>query len=241
MVENLTKKASDFSDKYIEIRTKEKRILTDLEVEKLPLVTDSNPNHKEWKIRKQTSDKIINYLKSKKKSLYILDLGCGNGWFSNVLSQIESSKVIGLDINSVELEQAYRVFKKENLQFYYGDIFKITQFEKQFNIITLNACVQYFPDFELLINKLKTCLAPKGEIHILDSPFYKNEAINNAKKRTYNYYKALGYPEMVNFYFHHSIDLISYFKIQYQPSQNWIVKIINRDDSPFMWVNYVHD
>ena len=241
MVVYLTEEKDIFSDKYIEIRTKENRVLSDLEVEKLPFTTNSNPNHKEWNIRKHTSDKVFNFLKSKHEPLHILDLGCGNGWFSFVLSQIEHSKVIGLDINSVELEQANRVFNTNNLQFYYGDIFKITQLEKQFNIITLNACIQYFPDFKLLIEKLKTCLTSKGEIHIIDSPFYKNEAISQAKERTNTYYQALGYPEMSNFYFHHSIDLISYFKIQYQPSQNWIVKIINRDDSPFMWVNYVHD
>lgn len=120
-----------------------------------------------------------------------MDIGCGNGWFSNILSKIENSKVGGLDINPIELEQADRVFKKENLQFYYGDIFQIKEFEKQFDAITLNACVQYFPNFKLLLDKLKSFSTPGGEIHIIDSPFYKNEEISNAKERTYKYFQAL--------------------------------------------------
>ncbi|NJM80464.1 MAG: class I SAM-dependent methyltransferase [Flavobacterium sp.] len=240
MVVYLTETNNDFSDKYIEIRTKENRILTDSEVEKLPYTTKSNPNHKEWRIRQQSSGMIFNYLKNKKESLQILDIGCGNGWFSHMLSQIENSKVIGLDINKIELEQASRVFNKENLQFFYGDIFKITKFEKQFNIITLNACIQYFPNFKQLLDKLKSCLVSDGEIHIIDSPFYKNEEISNAKERTNTYYKTLGYPEMSNFYFHHSTDAISDFKIRYQPSKNRFYNFFNRNNSPFMWLQYSH-
>lgn len=238
MVVYLTEEKDIFSDMYIEIRTKENRVLSDLEVEKLPFTANSNPNHKEWKIRKHSSAKLINYLKSKQEPLHILDLGCGNGWFTYALSQIVHSNVIGLDINSVELEQANRVFKSDNLQFYYGDIFKINQFEKKFNIITINACVQYFPDFKLIIEKLKTFLAAKGEIHILDSPFYKNEEITNAKERTNRYYLKLGNPEMSNFYFHHSKDVLSEFKVKYQPTKNKFYKFFNRHNSPFMWLCY---
>lgn len=240
MVVYLTEKIDDFSDKYIEIRNKENRILTDIEVKELPYTTNVNPYFKEWRIRKQSFNKVLNHLKNKNEPLHILDLGCGNGWFSNGLSQIENSKVKGLDINSVELEQANRVFNADNLQFYYGDIFQISKFEKQFNIITLNACVQYFPNFKLLLDKLKSCLAPNGEIHIIDSPFYKNEEISNAKERTNKYYQKLGYPEMSDFYFHHSLDVIVDFKIKYKPSKNWILKLVNKYNSPFMWVYYVH-
>lgn len=240
MIIYLTQKKDDFSDSYIEVRTKENRVLTDEEVGKLPYTTTNNPNHKEWKIRKKSSEKVFNFLKKKNKPLHILDIGCGNGWFTNLLSKIENSKVSGIDINPIELEQADRVFKKENLQFYYGDIFQIKEFEKQFNVITLNACVQYFPNFKLLLDKLKSFLTPGGEIHIIDSPFYKNEEISDAKERTNKYYQALGQPEMSNFYFHHSIDSIVDFKIRHQPSNNYINKLLNRNSSPFMWLSYTH-
>lgn len=240
MILYLTHKNDNFSDVYIEVRTKENRVLTDAEVEKLPYTTTHNPNHKEWKIRKKSSEKIYKFLKKKNKPLHILNIGCGNGWFSNILSTIENTKVIGLDINCIELEQADRVFKKENLQFCYGDIFQIKEFEKQFNIITLNACVQYFPNFKLLLDKLKSYLTLGGEIHIIDSPFYKSEEISNAKERTTKYYQALGHPEMSNFYFHHSIDSIVGFKVRYQPYNNFMLKFINKNSSPFMWLSYTH-
>lgn len=236
MVVYLTEKNNDFSDKYIEIRTKENRILTDLEVEKLPYTENSNPNHKEWRIRKQSSDKVFNYLKNKKKTLQILDIGCGNGWFSHMLSQIENSKVIGLDINSIELEQASRVFNKENLQFFYGDIFEIyAEFENQFDIIIFNASIQYFEDIKNVFSKANTFLKESGEIIIIDSPFYNLNEIEDAKKRTFDYYSKLGVPELAKYYFHHNITDISHFEIIYKPTF-FNRKILKK--SPFKILKY---
>jgi len=226
-----------FSEEYIAVREKENRVLTDVEVQKLPHVLESNFYYKEWKQREDTSTRFLEYIKSKNKELTILDIGCGNGWFSHKISEIKKTTVIGLDINEIELEQACRIFQKENLSFVYCNLLEGNiYFENKLDIIILNASVQYFEEFDLLIEILKKMLKQKGEIHILDSPFYDDSEINSAKKRTLNYYTKIGFPKMADFYFHHSKKKVKNFEVRYKPRRSIINKLLNIQKSTFMWL-----
>ena len=229
----LTKENPEFSKHYLEVRKKENRILTDSEVLKLP-----NLKLHEWKLRKKSTKRFQKYISNKKSNLKILDVGCGNGWFSNKIASIsENNQIIGVDINSIELEQAVRVFKKNNLHFVYADIFKISNsFDTQFDIVILNGSIQYFHDFKIVIELLESFLKPEGEIHILDSPFYDSSQIKEAKKRTVLYYTKIGFPEMANQYFHHALENLSDFTILYRPKKTILDKILSKKDSPFMWL-----
>ncbi|WP_055443820.1 hypothetical protein [Lacinutrix himadriensis] len=102
-------------------------------------------------------------------------------------------------------------------------------------MITLNACVQYFSGFKVLLSTLKTFLKPKGEIHIIDSLFYKPIDIADAKKRTLSYYTQLGFPEMASLYFHHSEENIQGFEVLYKKKNKILRKVLNVKDSPFCW------
>ncbi len=237
----LTSIVASFSEVYTLVREKEGRVLTDQEAKRLSYSLNKNKNNQEWQLRHKSTGRFISYLKSKEEVLSVLDIGSGNGWFTNLISKIsKKNTIIGIDINVLELEQAARVFTSENLEFVYGDLFQITKsFEMQFDIITLNACVQYFSSFERLLLKLQSFLKPEGEIHILDSPFYKPLEIEAAKKRTQDYYKIMDVSEMSNHYFHHSIKKIKGFEVLYSPSRNIFNKIFKRKDSPFMWLRFI--
>ncbi|MDC8003231.1 class I SAM-dependent methyltransferase [Aureisphaera galaxeae] len=231
----LTEEIGLFGDSYVAVREKEGRILTDEEVSQLPYVAKENRNAGEWQMRNKSAARFISYLRNKSKST-ILEVGCGNGWFSHAMA-FGSHSVVGLDINVPELEQAARVFKKENLQFVYGDLFAIGDvFKHRFDIIVLNASVQYFEDFDRLFGKLKAFLTPKGEIHIIDSPFYPATEVADAKKRTEEYYKGLGFPEMAQYYFHHSLEAIKDFTFLYRPKNSLWNRALGKKDSPFPWV-----
>lgn len=237
----LTPVNDHFTSQYISVREKEGRVLTDEEVMLLPNTTSKNPHKKEWKIRKKTAERFHNYL-LKFSKLNILDLGCGNGWFSNFMT-INNNTVIGMDINHSELKQAARVFSNnKNLHFYYADIFKLnSDFKIKFDIITLNASIQYFKDFKLTVDTLKSFLKENGEIHILDSPFYLDNEITAAKNRTEHYYNSLMKPKMAQHYFHHLYSELSNFEVLYQPKNNSILKTFGIYDSPFIWAKYHHN
>lgn len=232
----LTPEDTSFSKHYLAVREKEARILTDAEVRKLPYL-----DRDEWPFRVKSTERFINYVVAKKTESYILTIGCGNGWFSNKIAEVTpQNEVIGLDVNREELEQAVRVFKKKNLKFVYADIFKISEtFEAKFDIITLNGAIQYFENFEVLITLLKSFLKPKGEIHIIDSPFYKETEILAAKERTQEYYSELGVPEMTENYFHHDEQFVQNFDVLYTYKRNIIHKILGKKDSPFSWYRFI--
>ncbi len=236
----ITEKQNQFSSIYIDVRKKEERVYNDDIIKQLPKVTKTHRYFIEWKLRQKSTKRIIEYLISKNKPLKVLDLGCGNGWFSNQLSLIHNSEVFAVDVNDIELKQATRVFKKPNLKFIYADIFSSeTDILQGFDIITVNSCIQYFDNLEGIINLLKSKLNQDGELHILDSPFYKLSEIATAKERTKTYYQKLGVPEMINHYFHHEIESVNDFEILYRPEKSIINTFLKKKDSPFMWLKLI--
>ncbi|EDP97367.1 methyltransferase domain-containing protein [Kordia algicida OT-1] len=231
----LTPEDTGFSKYYLAVRKKEERILKDVEVRKLP-----NLDRDEWPYRIKSTARFTNYIAAKNDGLQILTLGCGNGWFANKIAEVSTkNEVIGLDVNREELEQAARIFRAKNIRFVYADIFKASElFEAQFDIITLNGAIQYFEDFDGLMQLLKSFLKPKGEIHIIDSPFYKSTEIAAAQERTKEYYTTLGVPEMANHYYAHDENLLQNFDTLYTYKRNIIYKILGKKDSPFSWYRF---
>ena len=231
---------NSFEATYLKVREKENRIYSDNEVEALPFTTKNIPHKDEWKIREKSFLRFNEYLSSKRKNLSILDLGCGNGWFCGQLSKSFNNNFYCVDVNLTELKQGRRVYDSERLKLFYADIFTVEIPESFFELITINAAVQYFPNIKILLDKLLHLLKEKGEIHIIDSPFYSGSELANAKKRSMDYYSSLGFPEMAAKYFHHTYKNLSYFNyhILYNPQSlnTKLKKIFFNDFSPFPWI-----
>ncbi len=226
-----------FEKKYITIRGLENRLYSDDELLRLPDIESEHTHYKEWHLRKKSSQRLVRYLAARKKALDILEIGCGNGWFSHQLAEIPGSRVTGLDINFTELQQAARVFSDDpNLVFVHGDIRSGILQDRQFDSIVFAASLQYFASMKKIVYLSLSYLKPGGEIHILDSHFYRPEEIEIARRRTLSYYSSLGYPEMADFYYHHNNnDLRSFhYTIFYNPHsfRNRLMKT----KTPFPWV-----
>ncbi len=191
---------------YLQIRRREGRVPTDEALLQLPHVKTPAAQAKEWRWRKRSLERLNTYLKKQygNQPIRLLDLGCGNGWMSNQLALRPGREVWAVDINEAELLQGSRVFQRENLRFVYADVLKGELPDRFFDVIVLAASVQYFPDLKELVAVLRRLLSEKGEIHLLDSHFYENEAARvNARQRSFSYYQQMGVPEMSVFYHHH--------------------------------------
>lgn len=232
-----------FELKYIKLRKKENRIYSDEEVELLPYASDKIPHKNEWKLRRKSMERFISYIQGFNNELKLLDIGCGNGWFSSNLAKNTMIEVYALDINKTELEQATRVFNTNNLKFIYGNIFENIFERSYFNIITLNSSVQYFSEFTTLINRLFYFLSDEGEIHIIDSPFYNQKELASARERSARYYNSTDFPEMAKHYHHHTFDELNIFdyKILYEPKSPAVklMYIFGVKNSPFPWIRII--
>lgn len=224
------------SELYNLLRENERRVFTVYEVKNLPKVDSSHPHFKEWKVKEKSFKRIISYLSTTNKKR-ILDLGCGYGWFSAKLASKFPERIFfAVDINKKELEIGAEAFQLLNLYFILGDIFLKEFDDYEFDVIILNSSVQYFPDIDVLLNRLKKLLSDQGEIHIIDSPFYSKKELISAKERTKKYYENQGFVEMEKYYFHHSYANLEKenWTFLYKPSI--LKKIFNSKNSPFPWV-----
>lgn len=234
---------NEFESIYLNVRDKEKRIYPDNELINFPFLSNNNPHKKEWNLRAKSYNRFKEYLSQKKEYLNIMDLGCGNGWFCGQLSNSFNHNFYCVDVNLTELAQGRRVFNSGQIKFIYADIFTSDIPKAFFDVVIINAAVQYFSDLRKLIDQILVLLRDNGEIHIIDSPFYSDSEVDNARKRTVEYYRAMGFSEMANNYFHRSWDELSEynFEILYQPSSltSKFRKLFFIKDSPFPWIKII--
>ena len=226
-----------FEELYIALRLKEGRIYSEKEIAKLPLIPASHPHYKEWLIRKRSCNRLLRYIKKRGHICNILEVGCGNGWLAAQLAFNTRGRVTGLDINTVELEQAKKVFRGvPDLKFVKGDIRSGILAEEKFDLIVFAASVQYFESLRDILNISTRYLTLQGEIHIIDSHLYQPYEIAEAKQRSKKYFAGIGFPEMAPLYFHHCLHEIEYlpFSILYNP-HSWMNKLLFRKN-PFHWI-----
>jgi len=227
-----------FQERYILIREKENRVYTDELVKALPDVPESHPNYWEWRVRRRSCRRLTRYLAAKGRPLRILEIGCGNGWLCHRLSQIPGAVVMGQDINIAELRQAERVFGgASNIRFTCDDLFTGSGMVREMDadIVIFAASSQYFSCLGKTLLWVLRQLGPDGEIHILDSPFYEPWELEEARRRTLDYFTGLGFPEMAAFYYHNPYSVLKPFaaKLLYHP-QFFYSRILRRKD-PFPW------
>lgn len=227
----------DFESLYLASREKENRLYTDEQLAFLPSIESGHVHYNEWQVRKRSATRLCNYLQGKHKPSQILEVGCGNGWLAAKLSAVKNIEVSATDVNKKELAQAKRVFsKKENIQFISGDIRQPDFNNKKFDVILFAASIQYFPSFQLIINRALELLKNSGEIHIIDSKFYPETELSSAKKRSISYYRTIGFEEMAEFYYHHSFQQLRMYnyKIMFDPAalKN---RLFHKED-PFPWI-----
>lgn len=236
----LTEINNEFESIYLKVRDKEKRIYPDDELINLPFASKKNIHKKEWNLRAKSYSRSKEYLRQKKDNLNILDLGCGNGWFSGQLSKSLNHYFYCVDVNLTELTQGRRVFNSNQIKFIYADLFTAYIPKTFFDVVIINAVVQYFPDFKKLFNHILTLLKTNGEIHIIDSPVYKSAEGGNARQRTMDYYSMMDFQEMAKHFHHHTWDELSAYnyKILYNPRSfmKRLKRILSIKDSPFPWI-----
>lgn len=232
---------SDTSEKFIQLysalREKEGRVYTDKELQHLPEISTEHPHYREWALRKKSCLPLLHYLKKKQKPLHILEVGCGNGWLSHLLAGIPGSTVIGCDPGEAEIAQAQRVFSKvSNLEFKTHTFGPGSFSDAHFDILVFSASLQYFESLSSILNSAIGLLRANGEIHILDTPFYRQSDIKQSEENSATHFKQLGCIEMKNYYFRHQLQDLKSFHPQFLFRPNGLLLRLGLQSRPFPWI-----
>ena len=227
---------------YLDVREREGRVLSDEQVQQLPVYKGPNNQlRREWRWRNRSYRRLATYLGRRyaRQEVRLLDLGCGNGWMAMRLAGLPQTEVWAVDINLPELEQGARVAAGQaNIAFVFANILENTLPAGHFDTVVLAASVQYFQDLGALIAAIRRVLKTGGEIHIIDSPFYPDGAKRAvARSASAAYYQRVGVPEMADWYHHHLwSDLRELGRVQIMNSPLALLLQRLRWLSPFPWV-----
>jgi O-antigen biosynthesis protein len=118
--------------------------------------------YKEHVARYQFASK---YTKSKK----VLDVACGSGYGSEILSESGADYVIGCDISKESIEYAQKHYQKDNIKFVTNDIKKLNFNDEEFDCVISFETLEHIKDQKLVISELKRVLKKDG-ILIISTP-----------------------------------------------------------------------
>jgi ubiquinone/menaquinone biosynthesis C-methylase UbiE len=233
-----TENAVAFESAYIALRRKEQRLFSDEACGRLPFVEHQHPHHNEWLVRERSVKRLCKYISKKRQSQNVLEVGSGNGWLSAKIASSTKSKVLGIDINSTEYEQAIRVFgKQSNLRFQLGSLRDVAS--NEFDLVIFAASLQYFPSVSEAIEAAFGCLKSAGEVHIIDTHFYETSSLLPARNRSKIYFDVMEQPNMLAFYFHHRAEKLKEYNSKYLYNPAGLLHYFNRNKDPFPWIRII--
>jgi 2-polyprenyl-3-methyl-5-hydroxy-6-metoxy-1,4-benzoquinol methylase len=99
----------------------------------------------------------------------VLELGCGTGWLSGVLSERCGARVTGIDLSQEAVDQARKAFP--HLEFHAGDALSLA-LEGPFDAVVSADVLAHIPDQQAVIDLIARLLRPGGLFVLLtQNPF----------------------------------------------------------------------
>ncbi|MBZ5536892.1 MAG: methyltransferase domain-containing protein [Acidobacteriia bacterium] len=98
----------------------------------------------------------------------VLDLGCGEGYGSNLLAEV-AERVTGIDLSAEAVEHARGHYSRENLDFKAGDCRKTGLPDQKFDLIVCFEIIEHIAEHEELLTEVRRVLKPEG-VFVISSP-----------------------------------------------------------------------
>jgi SAM-dependent methyltransferase len=176
--------ARQFRTAYAAQRAWEGRAYEAAELDVLPYLT-SGPLARQWSVRARSYDALVREVfrpatASRDKLLSILDLGAGCGWLCR-RAALAGHTALALDVRDdcVDGLGAAAHYLKDNRSMFARvvasfDVLPLAP--RQFDVAIFNASIHYALDLGAAVLEAARVVRPGGQLVILDSPFYADEA-----------------------------------------------------------------
>lgn len=116
-------------------------------------------------IRYQPFFDLMNLISSE-NLLKAIDIGCGTGEQTHILSEkFENADFLGIDSSAEMLAEAVQ-FQNDNLQFTKMAVEDLIKSEEKFDLIFSNAALQWSDNHQVLFPKLLSMLSEKGQFAV---------------------------------------------------------------------------
>ena len=110
----------------------------------------------------------------------VLDLGCGTGRFSTLLSDTINSPVIGLDLSANMLNAASSKPRTDDIRFVRGSLTDLPLNDGTIDVVFISQALHHLPNLEAAMAEIRRVLSPNGRLFVrqatrenLDSYFYQ--------------------------------------------------------------------
>lgn len=125
-------------------------------------------------LRKEMMNKVMEQALPDLKGKFVLEAGCGNGFFiANILKK-KPEKIIGIDISKYLTDIARKKIKAKNVQFYRMDLNKGLDFENNyFDLVISYNVLQEIKDISVPLKEMARVLKKNGLMIVcLTHPLY---------------------------------------------------------------------
>ncbi len=190
----------DYCEKYDRLRLQEGWASTQPEFYfQLPFRDLTNRHVNEWRLRVKSFQQLQTWLEKKygARSLRILDAGAGSGWMSRLLAP--SHEVLATDVNAGP--HGLHAHAQRRFMAVQAELDNLPLASQSFELVIANASAHYANDARQFFAEAARVLRPGGNLIIMDSPVYRDEAaVSAAHQRTRAYYAKSGVPELAQTY-----------------------------------------
>jgi SAM-dependent methyltransferase len=124
-----------------------------------------------YKVRGSEKETMYNWIKDLKDIKRVIDIGCGNGFFSYFLAkEFPQFEVVGIDSDAEYIKYAQENFKADNLKFIQSSIEELGA--EQFDLAIFSEVIEHLPNVNQLLQKIHSILTKDGIILVSTDNLY---------------------------------------------------------------------
>lgn len=132
----------------------------------------------------------------------VLDGGCGNGYFTEMMAKLHPARVMGVDFSPEMIQIANKKHKRDNTEYRVASLSEKLPWipDASVDVAVFSLVLNYLPNLEILVGELQRIIKPGGRVLlVVESPmvnahYFSQQSLRGTPDEAYG--KAVGYFEV---------------------------------------------